>query len=158
MLAQLSEQGGSGMGTPTADDARLYLQLLDLTQHGLQVEARRWFFWEFAADSYDDLRERYPAGSRQRDLLFNVLGFYESTGVLVSRGLLNEDVFFDAPFGFELLWERIRGILPAWQEAGGPAVWENVRWLGERFDAWREHVWRPKVEAVPPDGPFPLGS
>ena len=72
--------------------------------------------------------------------------------MLVSRGLLHEDVFFDAPFAFELVWRRIGTILDEWQAAvQDPAAWENVAWLGKRYEVWSKTAWRLKIEAVPPE-------
>ena len=72
--------------------------------------------------------------------------------MLVSRGLLHEDVFFDAPFALELAWAKIGPILDQWQAAANdPGVWENVAWLGKRNEVWRQTKWRPKLEAIPPD-------
>ena len=59
--------------------------------------------------------------------------------MLVSRGLLHEDVFFDAPFALELAWAKIGPILDQWQAAANdPGVWENVAWLGKRNEVWRQ--------------------
>jgi hypothetical protein len=136
--------------SPNHDDAALYLRLHALKDTAVQAEARAWFFEHFEAASYSDLQQRYPPGSRERHLLSEFLGFYEGAGVLVSRGLLHEDVYFDAPFALELVWEKIGPLMDEWQAAGGPAAWENVVWLGRRYDEWSKKRWRPKMEAVPP--------
>jgi hypothetical protein len=104
---------------PNQQDAALYQRCFSLFQSGVAAEARAWFFEHFEATSYEDLQARYPAGSKERHLLAEFLGFYESSGVLVSRGLLHEDVFFDAPFALELVWARIGPIIEQWQMAAG---------------------------------------
>jgi hypothetical protein len=140
------------MRPPNQDDAALYLRLHALKDTHVQAEARAWFFEKFDATSYEELQERVPRGSHERHLLAEFLGFYEGAGVLVSRGLLHEDVYFDAPFAFELVWRRIGPILEQWQAAAGdPAAWENVAWLGKRYETWSKTTWRSKLEAVPPD-------
>jgi hypothetical protein len=141
------------VASPSAggEDARLYLELLGVTQVGLQVEARSWFFRECSANSYSELVDRYPEGSREADLLFNLLGFFESVGMLISRGLMHEDVFFDAPFGFDIVWKRIGKIAIEWNKATEPPTWENLIWLGKRYDIWNRYVWKPKLDTVPPD-------
>lgn len=136
---------------PNQQDAALYQRCFSLFQSGVAAEARAWFFEHFEATSYEDLQARYPAGTKERHLLAEFLGFYESSGILVSRGLLHEDVFFDAPFALELVWARISPIIEEWQMAAGdPGIWENVAWLGKRYQAWRDTNWRPKIEAIPP--------
>jgi hypothetical protein len=140
------------MPEPTHDDAALFLKLLEITQLPTHSEARRWVLTEFSAGSHGELDSKYPSGSPERAHLTNVLGFFESAGVLVSRGLLHEDVFFDAPFAFDGLWPKIGPLLDDWQkQAGDPAIWENVAWLGLRYEQWRENRWRPKLEMAPPD-------
>src|SRR5262249_53259432 len=136
----------------TKEDAQLYLELLRITQQTKQAEARRWVFGEFEASNFDELDAKYPRGSAERDRLINVLTFYESAGVLVSRGLLDEDVFFDSSVGLEVVWPRVEALIDSWQRSqSAPAIWENVVWLGRRLAAWREERWKPKLEAVPPD-------
>jgi hypothetical protein len=102
-----------------------------------------------------ELNEKHPRGSVERDQLANVLGFFESAGVLVSRGLLHEDVFFDAPFALEVLWPKVQTLIEEWQATDDKAAWENVYWLGRRYEIWREQQWKPKLELAPPDrGPL----
>ena len=139
------------MRHPNQDDAALYVRLWALKDTPIQAEARSWFFERFNAENYAELQERYPRGSRERHLLSEFLGFYEGAGVLVSRGLLHEDVYFDAPFAFELVWKQVGPILDEWQAAAGADAWENVAWLGKRYDVWFKTRWRPKLKAVPPD-------
>ena len=139
------------MRSPNQEDAALYLRLDALKDTPIQAEAREWFFEHFNASTFAELQERYPRGSHERHLLSEFLGFFEGAGVLVSRGLLHEDVFFDAPFAFELVWDRIGPILDDWQAVAGAAAWENVAWLGKRYAAWSRTTWRSKLELVPPD-------
>lgn len=139
------------MRDPNQEDAALYLRIWSLKDTAVQAEARSWFFESFAATSLDELNERYPRGSRERHLFAEFLGFYEGAGVLVSRGLLHEDVYFDAPFALELVWPKVSPIIEEMQERLDPAAWENVAWLAKRYDAWRSTSWRAKLEALPPD-------
>ena len=142
------------MPEPTKVDADLYLKLLQLTQDTPFAEARRWFLAEFKAKGYADMREKYPVGGDDHVRLLTVLGFYESAGVLVSRSLLHEDVFYDAPLGFEAVWPKIKALLEEWRgEAKSAAAWENVHWLGMRMEVWQAVVWKPKLETFPPDRP-----
>lgn len=140
------------MPEPNGQDAILYVQLLNATQGDTQTEARRWVFSDFNAKDYGELNSSYPVGSLERTRLLTVMAFFESVGVLVSRGLLNEDVFFDAPLGFEFLWPLVKPVIPGWREAGGDqAAWENIDWLGLRFEFWRKETWKSKLQEHPPD-------
>ncbi len=142
------------MPEPTGQDAAFYLQLLNISQGETQAAARRWVLGDFKSATYDALDAKHPVGSVERAHLTNVMGFFESAGVLVSRGLLNEDVFFDAPFGFELLWPMVKPLVADWQKSAGDlAVWENLQWLGLRLETWKVERWKSKIEAFPPDKP-----
>jgi hypothetical protein len=144
------------MPEPTGRDAELYVKLLGITQSDPHAAADAWVNYEFQAASHAELEEKYKPGSEERQKLVLVMGFYEAAGVLVSRGLLHEDVFFDSPFHFGNHWPKLRTIIEEWQKAAdNPDVWENFYWLGLRFEAWRKDRWKAKLELVPPDrGPL----
>ena len=142
------------MPAPTSEDAHLYLQLLQLEQQPQFIEAKEWVLHELDVSTEKQLNEKHARGTAERSRLIQVLGFYESAGALVSRGLVHEDLFFDAPLGFETVWPKVGALLVDWQKtAGDDSVWENVVWLGRRYENWRETVWKPKVEAIPTDRP-----
>jgi redox-sensitive bicupin YhaK (pirin superfamily) len=61
---------------------------VNATQGETQTEARRWVFGDFNAKNYEELNSSYAVGSLERTRLTTVMGFFESIGVLVSRGLL----------------------------------------------------------------------
>jgi hypothetical protein len=137
---------------PTREDARLYLQLLEITQGAYQARARRWVIHELDAQTFKELSTKYPPRSEEGQWIVDVLGFFESAGVLVSRGLLHEDVFFDQPFGLEMLWPKFESIVDDWQKSTKDAgTWENLQWLARRHKSWRAKTWKPKSEMAPPD-------
>lgn len=138
------------MAEPTAEDARLYLQLVEISQTQTQVDARRWLLADFSAASAKEVDQKYPLGGAERDRLTNAIGFFEAAGVLVSRGLLHEDVFFDAPFALGVIWPKLKPIIEEWRAASkDPADIENFNWLGRRYEVWRENRWKPKLETAP---------
>lgn len=142
------------MSAPTSEDAHIYLQLLEMSQQPHFIESRRWVAHEFDAESLKTLDTKYPEGSEERSRVASVLGFYESVGVLVSRGLLHEDLFFDSPLGLEHVWARAELLVLNWQKsAGDAAIFENLAWLAHRYQNWRATAWRPKSEAIPIDRP-----
>jgi hypothetical protein len=142
------------MSPPTIEDAHLFLKLVELAQTPEQTESRRWFRREFKAQTYEQFTDQCPPGSPEREKLTSLLDFFEAAGVLVSRGLLHEDIFFDASFGLEWIWPRVGSIVEEWQKAeSDTSIFENLQWLGRRHQVWHEKVWRAKLEAVPVDRP-----
>ncbi len=124
----------------------LYLQLFQLWQSPLQVDARDWLARMGEVTSYAQLDLLWPKGSEERTRLFNLLALFECAAVLVQRGLIDEDLFFDAPLGFKSVWSKVRDAVQDWRRASGdPATWENVIWLGQRMEEWDRTRWRSKL-------------
>lgn len=134
------------MEAPTREDARLILKLVEIGQSDVQREAFRWVTTEFSAKDYAEFVEKYPHGSKEGGQVSAVLGFFETAGVLVSHGVLNEDLFFDLSFGIDPVWEKLGPILPGWQRATMPALWENAIWLHKRYKTWQKKVWMPNLK------------
>ena len=82
--------------------------------------APRRFLERLEATSLDELNERYPRGSRERQLFAEFLGFYEGAGVLISRALLHEDVYFDAPFTLTVVWPKVQTIVDEMRDLSRP--------------------------------------
>ena len=137
------------MAKATREDAQLLLQLARLLQSSDQIEARHWFFSEFAAKDFVEFDQKYPQGSEGRRKVSTVLGFFETAGVLIARGLLNEDLFFDLSFGLGPVYRKVAPIIPGWQkQVGSVALWENLQWLAQRGETWSKTVWKPKVKVA----------
>jgi len=130
------------MKKPTQEDAKVFLMLNQTFNTPSQRDAGMWFMREFSAKDYADFKAKYPVGGTEWGYVGDVLSFFETAGVLVSFGLLNENLFFDAT-GFEFVWKKIGHIIPAWQKAESPAIWENAVWLAERYRYWKKNVWKP---------------
>jgi len=103
---------------------------------------------EFSAKDYQEFKSKYPMGSEAYAHFGRVLGSLELAGVLISHGLLNENLYFDAS-GIEFMWKQLEKIIPGWQKEAGPALWENAVWLAERQKQWKKEVWKPKLAWKP---------
>ncbi len=134
------------MDLPTVEDAKLILKLVEIGQSETQREAFRWLTTGFSAKDYAEFQQKYPQGSEEAQRVGMVLGFFETIGVLVSHGLLNENLVFDLSFGLDPVWEKLGPIIPGWQKATMPALWENAIWLHKRYVAWRKNVWTPGLK------------
>ena len=130
------------MKKPTREDAELLLQLFETFNTPQQNESGMWFTKEFSAKDYEEFKSKYPVGSKEWGRVGDVLGSLEMAGVLISHGLLNENLYFDAS-GVEFIWGKIGHIIPEWQKDAGPAIWENAAWLAERQKQWKKKVWKP---------------
>lgn len=90
-----------------------------------------WFLHELTAKDYAEYRAKYPGTSKERAAFTSVCGFFELAGVLVSRNLLSQDLFFEV-FNPAPYWERAKPIVEGMRKAR-PHIYEHF----ERLDAKR---------------------
>lgn len=141
----------SSLTKPTKDDAEIFLMMQESFRDPRTEEAFRWLFNDFKAKDYKKFKTKYPPGSDGHRNVGRILGQFETSGVLVSHGLLNEDLYFDASaIGF--VWPRLEKIVAGMRKEMGPALWENAVWLAERQKQWTKEVWKPDL-AWKPDRP-----
>ena len=95
------------MKRPTRADAQLLLQLFEMLNTPQSAEARAWFLKEFSAKDYQEFKSKYPVGSKEWESVGQVLAPLEMAGVLISHGLLNENLYFDSS-GIGFIWRRSR--------------------------------------------------
>ncbi|MCL4459762.1 MAG: DUF4760 domain-containing protein [Chloroflexi bacterium] len=134
------------MGEPTQRDVDVLLKLWELSIAERMQEAMAWMLSEFSAKDYTEFKEKYPRGSEGRRKFNLVCGNYELAGLLIARGLLNEDLYFDLIGGIEPLWGRVKGIMPGWRAESDPRMYENFEILHQHYLRWRESH-PPKVTA-----------
>ncbi len=139
------------MTKPTKDDAEIFLMLIQSFRDPRTEEAYRWFMSEFKAKDYKKFKQKYPRHSEGARNIGRILGDFEVAGVLVSHGLLNEDLYFDSS-GIGFIWPTLEKIVAGMRKDMGPALWENAVWLAERQKAWAKEVWKPDL-AWKPDRP-----
>lgn len=124
---------------PTYQDARLLLEIVKLTQDEAFLKARAWWFANLPEDPPMKLEEfdnKFPGGSEGSEMFEFIASHFETAGVLMKHGLLNEDLYFDRYF-VEPYWDRAKAIVKARRERWHPAVAENFAWLARRAEAWR---------------------
>jgi hypothetical protein len=126
------------------DDAEILLMMMESFRDPRTEEAFRWLMREFKAKDYKEFKAKYPPQSDEYRNIGRILGQFEMAGVLVSHGLLNEDLYFDvSAIGF--IWPMLEKIVPGMRKEAGPALWENAVWLAERQKQWAKEVWKPEL-------------
>ncbi|MDG6986005.1 MAG: hypothetical protein JRM73_04580 [Nitrososphaerota archaeon] len=132
-----------GYKKPTFEDAQLLIKLVTLGFNEVNEEAMTWFERDFRSKTWADFKKTYPEGSPGMQYLGRIMAQYELAGVLVSHGLLNEDLFFDmSPIGFN--WGKLEPIVEGARKEM-PVLWENAVWLAERQKKWAKTVWKPNL-------------
>ena len=134
------------MEKPTKADAELLLNFFRTTSTPENIEAGRWFATQFKPQkNYKKFKRKYPPNSQGFNNVSIVLSNLETAGVLVSHGLLNENLYFDVS-GIGFIWQQLAPIIPGWQKEAGANLWENAVWLAERQKWWLKNVWKPGLK------------
>jgi len=136
------------MRKASKDDAEVLLMMMELFRDPRSDEAMRWFMRDFNVTDYNEFKAKYPPGSDEYSHVGRLLGQFETAGVLVSHGLLNENLYFDMS-GVGFVWPKLEKIVLGMQKEMGPALWENAMWLAERQKRWAKDVWKPGLSWQP---------
>ncbi len=99
-------------------------------------EALLWFLHDLTAKNYSEYKAKYAGTSEERSHFTSVCGFFELSGVLVVRKLLDADLFFDV-FNPAPYWERAKPIVEGMRKAR-PHIYENFERLDVQRRQWAE--------------------
>ena len=130
---------------PDKEDADLLLRLMEVGNTPEATDAMAWFGKDFDAKNYKEFKAKYPDGSPGDRHFGTLMTRLELDGVLVSHGLLNENLYFDFS-GIGFMWPKLGPIVEgARKEMKSQALWENAVWLAERQKQWSKTVWKPNL-------------
>ncbi|HET7344432.1 MAG TPA: hypothetical protein VFJ05_00995 [Nitrososphaeraceae archaeon] len=69
-----------------------------------------WFLEELDANDYEGYLQKYSGASSERSHFIAVCGFFELSGVLVSYGLIDQNLYFDI-FNPTPFWNKAKPIV-----------------------------------------------
>ncbi len=126
------------MAKPTKQDAQILLTLMDISLSGPVREAYKWLRSVPEGLSLEELEQKFPRGSDGWEHFTTMAIFWETTGSLMRRGLLNEDLAFDT-FLDAPPWPKLERIVRDRRERErSPAEGENLEWIAMRAREWVE--------------------
>jgi len=127
------------MGDVSHEQVNLMLHLYEMRREPVMREARAWFIANFHPQTPEDAMKICPPGSKENAYLRQVVSYWEMAANIVSRGLINEEFFFETSGEQWVVWECIRPIAAAWRALfKNPRAWEKLEEHCTRFEAWRE--------------------
>ena len=127
------------MGEATHEQVNLMLRLYELRREARLRQARDWFVNHFHVTSPEEMMKKYPPGTEENTNIRMTVSYWDMVASIVNRGLIDDDLFFENTGEIWLVWDRIRGIAPAWRAAlKNPHVFANLEQLCQRLEAWRE--------------------
>lgn len=121
----------------TYDDVNLILHLYEMRREERMRQARAWFAGSFKVRTFDEFNALCPAGSEANASYRMVTSYWEMVASFITRGVLNQELFFQS--GRELLyvWERMRDLLPKIREANNDSAYlRNLETVATAFIAW----------------------
>jgi len=104
---------------PTADDARLILELYDLRREPEMRKARQWWMTKFWAKDADEfMKLGMSLGTEENNWLRQVLSYWGIAISFVWSGVVSEKLFFDPAFCGELyfIYAKVRPFLKELRE------------------------------------------
>jgi len=93
-----------------------------------------WFLEEFSAKSYEEYKQKYHGISKDRSHFIRVCGFFELSGTLVKRRLIDTDLYFDV-FNPNPFWQKAKPIIKGMRDTR-PFIYENFELLNEMKLKW----------------------
>lgn len=117
---------------PKRDGAAKMIRLYQM--YDSHRNALLWFLQGLNAGSYDDYRRNYSGASIERMYFTSVCGFFELSGVLVKRGLIDRDLFFDL-FNPMPYWKRAKKVVLGMRKER-PHIYENFELLAKMREEW----------------------
>ena len=123
-------------------DVDILLKLYD--KYDEHRDAILWFLSELRAQDYPEFKKKYPPTSNERIHFTTVCGFFEFSGLLVNKGLLNGDLYLDA-FNVSPFWLKAKSIIKGMRHER-PRIYENFELLHMRRLKWvKKHP--PKIKS-----------
>ena len=127
------------MGEVTHEQANLMLRLYELRREPVMREARAWFIGNFHPQKPEDVLKICPPGSKENAYMRQVVSYWEMAANMVSRGLVDEEFFFETTGEQWIVWEAIKPIAAEWRAMfKNPHAWEKLEAHCARLEAWRE--------------------
>ena len=115
---------------PTADDARLILELYNLRREAEMRMARQWWLGTFWPTQVDDfLKVQAAAGTPENNWYRQVSSYWSMAANMVLKGAANEALFFDNSFCGEMyfLFAKVRPFLKELREkTNNPAMFSTI--------------------------------
>jgi len=103
-------------------------------------ESFLWFLEDFNLKSYGEYKQKYHGASKHRCQFIRVCGFFELSGTLVKRQLIEPNLYFDV-FNPTPFWNKARPIIEGMRKTR-PFIYENFELLNQMRLKWSKK--RPK--------------
>ena len=119
---------------PKGNDAAKIIRLYQM--YDSHRKALLWFLQGLRTESYDEYKRSYSLASIERRHFTSICGFFELSGVLVRRGLIDHDLYFDL-FNPMPYWKRAKRIVLGMRKER-PHIYESFELLAKMREEWNK--------------------
>ncbi len=121
----------------TTRDVDLLFRLAELYNTEYDFQAAEWFWGDFHEKTIEEFNSKYSHGSRDYQFFQRFTSKFEFAGLLVEKGFLNANLFFERYGSLQAEWDKcnpiVYGMREKWNES-------NYR-LNFELLAGRGHKW-----------------
>jgi hypothetical protein len=116
---------------------QLLMQMYDLRREEKLRKARAWILGSFWAETVDEFNAVCPPGSDENAYYRQVTTYWETMSLMVNRGMVDEDLYFESSAEGLLTWLRVRKVALAMRQTRkNPLILRNLETLSERHEKW----------------------
>ena len=121
------------MAKPTQKDGEMLIQLYTAINTKEMMDTFTWAL-NLEKTTYDEFIEKNPMGSPGYGNFMRIGSFYETVGILVKYGTINDDMVLDWLATF---WDKLGPLVKGMQKAlGSPDWFENYEYLAKKKEEW----------------------
>lgn len=95
-----------------------------------------WLLEDFNVKSYSEYKQKYHGASKDRCHFIRVCGFFELSGTLVKRQLIDTNLYFDV-FNPTPFWHKAKPVIEGMRQTR-PFIYENFELLDQMKLKWSQ--------------------
>jgi hypothetical protein len=114
-------------------------RLAELYNTEYDHQATEWFWGSFHEHTIEEFTSKYAPGSRGHQLFERFTSKFELAGILIEKGFLSADLFFDRYGSLQAEWEKCKPIILGFrQKWNEPRFRENFEMLARQGLKWQK--------------------
>ncbi len=118
-------------------NAELLLKIYDLRREEKIRKAREWMIGNFFADNLNEFNSLCAPGTDENAYYRQVTTYWEMVALIVNRGMLDEDLFFESTGESLVVWMRVKNVVQEMRKVRkNPLMLRNLEVLSEKHEKW----------------------
>jgi uncharacterized protein DUF4760 len=118
-------------------NADLLLRIYDLRREERLRRAREWVIGNFWAENLEEFNAICTPGSDENAFYRQVTTYWEMVALIVNRGMLDEDLYFESTAESLLVWLRVKNVVQELRKLRkNPLMLRNLEILAEKHEKW----------------------